>query len=172
MPSEHAADDLVIIGRLLKPHGLRGDIRCHPETDYPERFEETDEVEIFDDKNPPRRVRVEHARMHGQVVLIKFEGIDTIEAAEPLRGFLVAVPDDETVDLEEGEFYHYEIEGLQVFDETGKSLGIVDEVLANPAHEIYRVGELLIPAVPEYVLEVDLDKARVVVRPPVYDDED
>lgn len=162
----------MIIGRLLKPHGLRGEIRCHPETDYPERFQETEEVEIFDEKNSPRRVRVEYARMHGQVVLIKLAGVDRIETAEPLRGFLVGVPDDETVELEDGEFYHYELEGLQVFNEDGKSLGVVDEVLANPAHEIYRVGELLIPAVPEYVVEIDLERARMVVRPPVYDDED
>lgn len=161
-----------MIGRLIKPHGLRGEIRCHPETDYPERFEDTNVVEIFDDKSPPRRIRVERAKLHQQLVLLKLEGVDTIEDAERLRGWTVAVPDAETIELEDGEFYHYELEGLQAFDPEGRSLGVLDEVLANPAHQIYRIGELLIPAVPEYVLEIDLEKARIVVRPPVYDDED
>lgn len=161
-----------MIGKLTRPHGLRGELRCVPETDFPERFEQTDEVEIFSEQVPPRRVAVESARLHQNLVLIKFKGIDRVEEAEPLRGFLVAVSDEETIELEEGEYYHYEIEGLQAFDPDGKSLGVVDEVLSTPAHELYRIGDLLIPAVPEYVLEVDLDNARIVVRPPVYADED
>lgn len=171
-----SVDELIIIGQLGKAHGLRGELRCRPETDYPERFLDTEEVEIFHDKGPARRVQVESARFHKGLVLLKLVGVDTPEQAAELRNYLVAVCPDEVVSLEDG-YFHYQLEGLQVFDPQGGLLGNVREVLANPAHEIYRIvgpaGEILVPAVPEYVLSISLEEGQMVVRPPVYaDDED
>lgn len=146
-------------------------MRCRPETDFPERFLDTREVELFQNKEPARRVRVESARFHGAYILIKLEGVNTPEEAARLSNFMVAVGPDEVIDLEDG-YYHYELEGLEVFEPDGTRLGLLQEVISNPAHEIYRIDDLLIPAVDEYILEIDLEKGRMIARRPVYDDED
>jgi len=145
-------------------------MRCRPETDFPERFLDTKEVEIFKDQGPARRVTVESARFHGAHVLLKLAGVNSSEDAALLSNFLVAVGPDEVVDLEDG-FYHYELEGLEVFEPDGTRIGILKEVIDNPAHEIYRVDDVLIPAVDEYILEIDLEKGRMVAKRPLYDED-
>lgn len=145
-------------------------MRCRPETDFPERFLDTQEVELFCDNGPARRVTVESARFHGTHVLIKLLGVDSPEDAAHLRNFLVAVGPDEVIDMEDG-YYHYELEGLEVFQSDGTRVGILDEVINNPAHELYRVGDILIPAVDEYILEIDLEQKRIVVKLPQYDED-
>lgn len=174
-PSQYQADDLVVIGHLGKTHGLRGEIRCHPETDFPERFLDTDAVEIFNSGRPPRRVTIEYARLHKDVVLLKFVGVQDVDQAAQLRGFSVGVGPDEVVGLDEGEYYHYQLEGLAVEDPDGVPVGTLRQVMANAAHEIYVIArdgeEILIPAVDEYILSIDLDERRMRVRLPVYADD-
>ena len=145
-------------------------MRCRPETDFPERFLDTQEVELFADNGPARRVTVESARFHGANILIKLVGVNSPEDAAQLRNFMVAVGPDEVVDMDDG-YYHYELEGLEVFEPDGTRIGVLDEVINNPAHEIYRVGDILIPAVDEYILEIDLDKKRIVAKRPQYDED-
>lgn len=145
-------------------------MRCRPETDFPERFLDTEEVELFEGQGPARRVTVESARFHGTHVLLKLLGVDSPEDAARLRNFLVAVGPDEVIEMEDG-YYHYELEGLEVFEADGTRVGILDEVINNPAHEIYRVGDLLIPAVDEYILEIDLEQKRITVKRPQYDED-
>ncbi|MBS2039031.1 16S rRNA processing protein RimM [bacterium] len=159
-----------MIGQLGKSHGLKGEMRCRPETDFPERFLDTKEVEIFLKNEPARRVTVESARFHGSHILLKLSGIDSPEQAAQLTNYMVAVGPDEVVDMEDG-FYHYELEGLEVFEPDGTLIGVLQEVIDNPAHEIYRVGDVLIPAVDEYILEIDLEAGRMVARRPVYDED-
>lgn len=175
-PSRFNPSDLVLVGQLAKPHGLRGEMRCRPETDYPERFLETEELEIFFPGAPSRRVPVVSARIHRGLVLVQLAGVDNLEDAELLREARVAVGPDEVVALDEGQYYHFQLEGLAVEDPSGRPLGQLTRVLSLPAHEVYCVegeqGELLIPAVDEYIVAVDLQKRRMVVHPPVFADDD
>jgi 16S rRNA processing protein RimM len=161
-----------VIGQLGKSHGLKGELRCRPQTDFPERFLDTKEVEIYKPGDmQARRVTVESARFQGSHILLKLAGVNSPEEAARLSNFIVAVGPDEVVELEDG-YYHYELEGLEVFEPDGTPLGVLREVIDNPAHEIYRVGDLLIPAVEEYILEIDLEKGRMIARRPVYENED
>jgi len=172
-PNLHAAADLVRVGGLGKAHGLRGEVLCHPETDFPERFLETEEVELVHPKGH-RRVAISGARFHGQNLILKFQGVDSREAAEQLRGAWLGVGPDEVVDLEDGEYFHYELEGLEVLDASGQRIGRIAEVISNPAHEIYRIAtegeDILLPAVPAFVLEISLDDQKMIVQLPVYED--
>lgn len=167
---------VVTVAVVGKPHGLRGELRCWPETDHPERFETTPRLVGGPEAGPLRVLEVESVRFHKENVLLKFVGVDNPETAGLLRGWLLSVPEAEIVPLKRGEFYHYQVEGLLAVDPEGAELGRVAEVLANPAHEIYVIrggpaGELLIPAVPEYLLGVDLQAGRVTVRPLVFEDD-
>ena len=161
-------DSLVNIGRCVKPHGLHGEIGVKPITDFPERFEQTEITFAHQQKDPVRRLETEAVRPHSGGFLLKFKGVDSKEAAEKLRGFFLAVPEDELVILEEDEFWHWELEGLQAFSPEGKEVGILKEVIESPAHDLYLIEEPggkthLVPAVYEYVPEIDVEKKRVVV---------
>lgn len=177
-PSDQAADQLVAIGKVIKPHGVRGEMRVEVLTDFPERFEETEEVHLI----PPAKngapegpgqiwlLPVESTRAHHGRMLVKLKGVSSMDQAGWLRNYVLAVPEDELVELEEGEYWHWQLEGLDVVTPAGEKLGTLREVLTTPAHDLYCVAtgqrEILIPAVNEYVHEVDLQGGRIVVTPP------
>lgn len=176
-PSSEKADELVAIGKVIKPHGVRGELRVEVLTDFPERYEETDEVHLIPPRDAPRdappqlwKLEVESTRPHHGRMLVKFKGVDDMTRADLLRNFTLAVPQDELVGLEEGEYWHWQLEGLEAVTLDGEKLGTLREVLSTPAHDLYcigtRKGEILIPAVDEYVHEVDLARKRIVVTPP------
>lgn len=163
--------DLVAIGKVLKPHGVRGEMRVQILTDFPERFEDTEEVFLVPPQGQPRLHRVEGVRFHSGWVLLRLSGFSDPEAVGAHRNWFVSVPGDELCELEEGEYWHFELEGLEVRDESGAVLGRLKEILATPAHDLYAVegpcGEILIPAVGEFVLSIDVEGGFMVVRPPV-----
>ena len=126
---------------------------------------EMDPQQVFlGDPNSP----VEGVRQHKGVLLLKLGGCDDRDAAGGLRGMLVQVPLEDAVPLEEGEYYHFQLMGLRVETEDGQWLGQLVEVLSTGANDVYIVrgphGELLLPAVDDVVLELDLASKRMVVR--------
>lgn len=162
-------ENLVTIGKCVKPHGLHGEIGVKPITDFPERFEETVHVFAHKQQDPVRPLEIEAVRNHSGGFLIKFKGVKTKDAAAALRGFFLAVPDDELVELEEDEFWHWELEGLRALDFDGNEIGVLAEVIESPAHDLYLIKtpggrEHLVPAVREFVPEIDIEKGIVVVK--------
>jgi 16S rRNA processing protein RimM len=91
--------------------------------------------------------------------------ITTVEAADRLRGGYLQVPIDDRMPLPEDTYYIDDLIGLDVFTDTGRYLGQIEEVILNPANDIYRVGQILIPAVSEFVREIDLVARRVTIHP-------
>lgn len=169
-------DNLVTIGKCVKPHGLGGEIGVKPITDFPERFEQTETVFAHQQKDPVKFLEVETVRSHSGGFLLKFKGVDSKEKAEKLRGFFLAVPEDETVVLEEDEFWHWELEGLQAFDPDGNPLGVLKEVIESPAHDLYLIendkGKThLVPAVHQYVPDILIEENKIVVILPEMDEE-
>jgi 16S rRNA processing protein RimM len=164
-------DRLVVIGRITRPHGLRGEVRVLPQTDHPERFNGLSTCVLWDPARDERQGRrITSARRHGDVVLLTLAGCTSIEAAETLRGRLVAVPEAEALPLAAGQFYPWQLEGARVLTEDGREIGRFAGVEAGGAQELWVVRdggrEHLIPAVPEIVIEVDVAAGRVVIRPP------
>ncbi len=159
------AATLIAIGKAVAPHGVRGDVRVIPLTDYPERFQKTGEVRLEDG----RVLAVESAKYHKQFVLLKFRGLDDRDAVEFLRGKLLMVGRDHLVKLPAGHYYIFDIVGLKVYDEAGGYLGTVGDVLATGANDVYIVDQegrqpLLIPALKEVVREIDVPGGRMTVR--------
>src|SRR3972149_4539649 len=152
----------LIIGRITRPHGLRGEGKVRLETDFPERF------------GPLRRVAreaaVESVRPQGDLILLKLAGVDDLEAARALQGAAVAVPWAERMPLPEGTYYVTEVVGLRVRTESGEARGTGTEVLGTPAHDVYRVegegGEVLVPATREVVRAVHPQRGEVGVALP------
>ena len=149
-------------------YGLRGEVKIHPLTDYPERFSTLSRVFlVIDDKRA--LMEVEKARPHGANHLIKLKNIDSREAADALRGQYLMIPEDEVFPLPEGCYYHFQLQGLVVYDEELGCLGNLTGILETGANDVYVIksdqyGEVLIPAIPEVVLQVDLKENIMRIR--------
>jgi len=168
-------DTLINIGRCVKPHGIKGEIGVKPITDFPERFFETEAVFAHKNQDPVKPLIVEAVRPHSGGFLLKFKGVDSKSQAEKLRGLFLAVTEDELVVLEEDEFWHWELEGMAAVDPEGRAVGELIQVVESPAHDLYMIRtpqgeEHLIPAVREFVPEIDREKNQItVVLPEIID---
>lgn len=156
----------IVIGRVGAPHGVRGEARVVPMTDFPERFEGMSDV-LIDDKS----VGIEHVRYHNDKIIIKFKGCDSRDDAQKLTGKMLSVPRSEAMPLNEGEYYTFDIIGLLVFDDNGEYLGKVVNVLETGSNDVYVArddngSETLIPALKSVVKEINLKDSRMVVSMP------
>lgn len=158
----------VTVGRILRPHGIRGELRVTPETDFPERLAGLVEVVLLKDgRSTP--VRVDRIRPHGREILVKLAGVDSVEQAETWRGAELAVPRTEIPVLPAGRHYVFEVIGLRVQTDAGEELGRVTEVLRTGSNDVYVVQgagrEYLIPAISSVVLTIDPAAGRLVIHP-------
>ena len=163
---DSAEPSFLVIGEVLKPHGVRGEVRVLPHTDLPERFTWLEEVYVG--KKDPQPVAVEGVRFHQNLVLLKLAGYNHRDQAQALRKQLLFVPEEEAVPLEEGEYFLYQLEGLAVYSDEGEDLGTLVEVIETKANNVFVVrgsrGEILLPDTEEVVLSIDFETERVTVH--------
>lgn len=156
----------MIIGKVGAVHGIHGELRIIPLTDFIERFETMTEVMVGDEL-----LHIESCRYHKQDVLMKFREYPVREDAMRLTGRLLTVDRSEAAPLDDGEFYTFDIIGLTVYDVEGTELGTVENVLRTGSNDVYQTrlttgGELLIPALKAVVKEIDIKGGRMVVDMP------
>ena len=156
----------LVIGRLGRPHGVRGEMRVVAETDFPQRFETLRNVRVELPDGAERHLVVAESSVKGNRIVLKFEGYDTPEAASALAGGFLTIRRSEAWPLPEGHYYEHQIIGLAVVDEQGQRLGEVSAVLRTGANDVYLAGDLLIPATKEVVRRIDLARGELVVRLP------
>lgn len=164
---QEAEPRFLVIGRILKPHGVRGEVRVEIHTDLPERFTWLETVYVGEKR--PRPVGVEGVRFHKSWALLKLEGYDNREIAATLRSELLQVPEDQAIPLEEGQYFLFQLIGLEVYSDEGEFLGQIGEVLETKANNVFIVhgprGEVLIPDIDEIVLDIDLKAGRMLIHP-------
>lgn len=164
--------ELVAVARVVKVRGLRGEVAAELLTDFPERFEWVEELIAVTPAGARRTLAVEGSRLHAGRVLLKFAGFDTPETAQELVGYELTVPESEAVELEEGEFFDWQIEGCRVETIEGRVLGAVAKVLhygAAPVLVVREGGdgrEHLIPLAESICVEIDLERKFIRVDPP------
>ena len=165
-----ASSELVIIARAVKPRGLKGEIVAELLTDFPERFEDIDEVVLVSPSGERSTKRLEDYWFQNDRVVLKLSGYDDVDAAKELTGFEFAVPESERVPLPADHYYDWELEGctVKVGDD---SIGQVNSVLRTGGAEILVVTddsgkERLIPLADSIVVEVDPVRKTIVVDPP------
>jgi 16S rRNA processing protein RimM len=155
---------LLVIGEVLRPQGVKGEVRVRMLTDFPERFRVLKRVYLGQTLKP---VIVEGVRFHHGYALLKFADYDDRTTADSLRHLLVQIPVEEAMPLEEDEYYLYQIVGLAAWTEQGEYLGRVREVLNTGANDVYVIrgpkGDILLPAIDDVVREVDLETGRLTV---------
>ena len=166
--SPSVADSRVVIGRAGAPHGVGGELRIIPLTDFPERFRDMQEVYVGDEL-----LHIDSVQLKGtpQLILIRFREYPVREQAASLTGRYLSVERAKAVPLQEGQYYTFDIIGLEVFDENNISIGHVKEVLQTGSNDVYVVEQqgkpqLLIPALKAVVKEINVPEGRMRVIVP------
>ena len=166
------------IGKIVSTHGVMGEVRVQPWCDDAELLAESETL-FFDDKGR-KRVRVLNGRVHKNIVILKLEGTDSMEAAQMLRNRVLYI-DREELELPEGSYFIQDLIGLEVLnaDVPEKSYGKLSEVFPTGANDVYEVtddsgNKRLIPAIPDVIIKTDIEGGNMLIRPlkGLFDDED
>jgi len=164
-----AARRYLHIGMIVGPHGIRGEVKVQLLTDYPERFRRGAVVYLGTDEEA-REVEITAARPHKTMFLVQLASVRDRDAAEKLRGLSFLIPEEQAMPLGENENYAHDLVGMSVETAEGEELGTLAEILYTGANDVYVVsgpsGELLLPALLDVVLKVDLVTRKMVVRVP------
>jgi len=163
-------EDLVAIARIVKPRGLRGESVADVLTDFPERFDGLERVTAVMPKGERLDLKIEDSWFQKNRIVIKFEGYDSVEAAETLRNADICIAESEAVELETDEFFDWELTGCRVETINGEKVGTVREVMRTGGTEILVVAgdekEFLIPFAETICVEVDVDRKVIKIDPP------
>ena len=158
---------LITIGRILKPHGVRGDVRVHSLTDVPLRLEETHDVLLVAPTGKSLWTTVNAVRKAGQYYVLGLSAFSSPEEVGDFRGAWMQVPRGASPPLPSFEYYQCDLIGLEVQDPAGRRLGVLEQVLELPHHHVFVVQdgkkEMLIPAVRQIVTQIDLSHRIMTV---------
>lgn len=160
--------DLYKTGIVLKPKGLKGEVKVMPVTDYPERFLSRKAYYVGKTDSDAVFRSVVRASLGRGFAWLFFEGIGSREEAEAICGMNLYIGEKELQKMPEGRAYLHELTGLKVIDGSGAEAGVVADVLSMPAHEVYEVAMsdgriVLIPAIEEFIEEIDTERRLMVV---------
>lgn len=163
------SDEFIAIGKILKTQGNRGAVRVLPLTDFPDRFKELKKINVSI-KGDRLIMNIEEVMQRPKYIIVKFKGINDMNAAEGIKGGVLEITRAELVPLPEGSYYIFDIVGLSVYGSGGERFGEITEVLRTGANDVYIVDTggkpLLIPALRQVVKEIDLTGRRMVVDLP------
>lgn len=159
--------DFVVIGLLRRAHGVGGELSVESLTDMPERFDKLERV-LLRHGGCTREIGVRRVRGKGRSILLKLEGVDDRTSAEALRGAEIGVRREDVWPVPEDTYYVFELIGCRVVSETGRDVGVIDDVWKMPANDVFAVTsgsrEVLIPVVKSVVRKIDLERKVVVIE--------
>ena len=163
------SDGLVALGEIVTTHGIDGWLRLNPYNSGSPLLAALREV-ILEKDGKLAPVELESARPHRQQILLKLRGIDNIDGARQWVGWTLSVKEEALATPAPGEYYHYRVIGLEVFDVNGARIGTLTEIWSTPGSELYVVAgadkEHLIPAVKQIIVSVDFEAGQMIVDPP------
>lgn len=156
------------IGQIVNTFGIKGEVKVAPFTDDINRFDDLKKVYVRTKKDL-KIYKVENARYHKNMVLLKLEGINNPEEAEMLRNAFLEVDREDAVPLKEGTYFIADLIGLDVYTDDGKLLGKVDDIYNTGANDIYVVKDelgkqILLPGIKDVIKEVDLESEKIIVH--------
>lgn len=164
-------DTYYTVGKIVNTHGLRGELKILPTTDFPdERFQKGSELFIEHPQLAERLpVTVASAKPHKNTYLLKLKQYDHIQDVEKFKGGLLKVSSRHLRELPPGEYYYHEIIGCKVFTEKGEELGVIEEILSPGANDVWVVKRpqgkpVLIPYIDDVVKQVDITEKRVTIH--------
>jgi 16S rRNA processing protein RimM len=166
--SEPGGEGLLAVGKILRPHGIRGALVVEALSDWPERFSAGSRMLLEHGPSEYREVTLASGGPHKGRLLVTLEGVCDIDAAERLRGKYLMIPACDASPLAQGEYWAHDLIGMKVNDEAGNELGVVSDVLCREAQDLLVAeagdgAEFSVPLVEEFIVEVDLEKRVITV---------
>lgn len=170
------AEKWYTVGKLVNTHGIRGEVKIWPQTDFPEvRFAKGSVLTLVDEEKGGTSFTVEvvSSRLQKNVYVVKLKGFDNINDIEKYKGWTLKVSEDDLVDLPEDEYYYHQIIGCTVVTDEGEELGEVTEILSPGANDVWvvkgkdsggRAREVLLPVIDEVLLNVDVAAKVIKVK--------
>lgn len=156
--------EYITVGQIINTHGLKGEIKIYPLTDDIKRFRKLKNVYIDN-----KETKITWCKLQSDKIILKLEGIDTIEAAQKLKEKYIEIKREDAVKLPEGRYFITDIMECTVFDETGKELGKVTNVIQTGSNDVYSVKgkdeDILIPALKSIVTKIDIENQTIVIKP-------
>jgi len=164
-------EDLIVVARIAKVRGIRGEVVADLLTDFPDRFEELSTLLAVSPDGSNRSLQIEEQWFHGDRLVLKFAGFDRIEEATELVGCDLAIPADERVKLTGNSYYEWELIGCRVENVAGETVGQVKEIMRPGGAELLAMvdatgRERLVPMVDDIVIEIDIEKRLIRIDPP------
>ncbi|CVI73899.1 Ribosome maturation factor RimM [Eubacteriaceae bacterium CHKCI004] len=161
-------EDLLQVGVITGTHGLKGEVKVFPTTDDKERFLDLEEV-LLDTGDELLELKVEYCKFFKKFVFVKFEGLDDINGVEKYKRCPLLVTRDNAVELEEDEYFVADLLGLTIIDDSGVTIGKLENVIETGANDVYEVltedgGRILLPAIKECILDVDMEEGIILVH--------
>ena len=161
-------EDLLQVGIITGTHGLKGEVKVFPTTDDKQRFLDLTDV-ILDAGGERIALKVEYCKFFKQFVFVKFEGLDDINDVEKYKRCPLKVTRENAVPLEEDEYYIADLLGLSIVDDSGVTIGTLENVIETGANDVYEVvtqdgGHILLPAIKECILDVDMEEGIILVH--------
>ena len=161
-------DNLLRVGVITATHGLQGDVKVFPTTDDPRRYSDLKSVYLQEKDGSCRKLEIAHIRYFRQYVIVRFSGMNRIEDVEGLVKRELYVDREQAVPLQEDEYFIADLIGLDVRDEEGNAVGVLEDVMSTGANDVYIVRkdgqEILIPAIHQCIIQVDLKRNLMIVR--------
>lgn len=156
------------IGQIVNTFGIKGMVKIKPFTDDINRFDKLEKVYIKN-KEGKKEYQIQEVKYHKNMVLMKLEGVDTLEQAEILRQSYLLVNREDEEPLEEGVYYIVDLIGLEVYTDENIFLGKVDDIFNTGSNDIYVVKDgkgkqILLPGIPEVLKNVDLENGKITVH--------
>ena len=160
--------EYIEIGQIVNTNGLKGVVKVNPFTDDISKFEDLKYVYI-QLKNELKKIKIEQVRYNKNQVLLKLEGIDSIEEAEKYRNFYLKTEKESQEDLGEDTYYIVDLIGLDVYSDKNEYLGKIEDVFPTGSNDVYVVKDnlgkqILIPAIADVVKEVDLKNKKMIIN--------
>jgi 16S rRNA processing protein RimM len=161
-------EDLLKVGVITTTHGVRGEVKVYPTTDSAERFLELPYV-LLDTGRDLKRLEIQNVKFYKNQAILKFKGIDNINEIEMYKGRDLWINREDGQELDEDEYYIADLLGLTVLLEDGTEYGTLKEVMETGANDVYIVetkdgSEVLLPAIADCILDVDLEAETMTVH--------
>ena len=161
-------EDLLQVGAITQPHGIHGEVKVFPTTNDVKRFKKLKEV-ILDTGREQKVLEIEGVKFFKQYAILKFKGYDNINDIEKYKGKPLLVTRENAVKLGRDEYFIADLIGIEVYDEDGKYLGVLQKVIETGANDVYEVKfadgrEVLFPAIRQCILDVDMENRKMKVH--------
>lgn len=161
-------EDLLQVGAITQPHGIHGEVKVFPTTNDVKRFKKLKEV-ILDTGREQKVLEIEGVKFFKQYAILKFKGYDNINDIEKYKGKPLLVTRENAVKLGRDEYFIADLIGIEVYDEDGKYLGVLQKVIETGANDVYEVKfedgrEVLFPAIRQCILDVNMENRKMKVH--------